>query len=147
MTNFEIATRVPLIVSAPGFEPARTETIAELVDLYPTICDLANVVPPEHLEGESLLPVLRNPQAKSDSVALSQYARYRDKYMGRALRSDRYRFVAWLETDTNRVVHHELYDHSVDTAETLNLASESSNAELVAELEAQLREAFRLQAE
>jgi iduronate 2-sulfatase len=145
MTNFEIATRVPLIVSAPGFEPARTAAIAELVDLYPTICDLANVDPPEHLEGQSLLPVLQNPQAKSDSIALSQYARFRDKYMGRALRNDRYRFVAWMETDTNRVVHRELYDHSVDTAETLNLASQSSNTELVAELEAQLREAFQLQ--
>jgi iduronate 2-sulfatase len=144
MTNFEIATRVPLIISAPGFQPARTETIAELVDLYPTICDLASVDPPEHLEGESLLPVLRNPQAKTDSVALSQYARFRDKYMGRALRSDRYRFVAWMETDTDRVVHHELYDHGVDAAERTNLASESANTELVAELETQLREAFQL---
>ena len=115
------------------------------MDLYPTVCELASVEPPEHLEGESLLQVLQDPQAKSDSFALSQYARFRDKYMGRALRDDRYRFVAWIETETSRVVQRELYDHKIDPGETRNLAGEASNADLVAELEAKLHAAFELQ--
>lgn len=147
MTNFEIATRVPLIVIAPGIQPARTDTIAELVDLYPTICDLASLEAPGHLEGDSLLPVLRNPQASGDSVALSQYARFRGQYMGRALRTDRYRFVTWTQTDTQRVVHRELYDHDVDPQETRNLASEDDHRQQVIDLEAELRDAFQMQTE
>ena len=142
MTNFEIATRVPLIIIAPGLTPARTEAITELIDLYPTICELANIDPPKHLQGESLLRVLRNPQSEGHSIALSQFARFGDKYMGRALRNQQYRFVAWMENETDRVVDRELYDHQTDPGETRNLAGESSNAQIVRQLEAQLREAF-----
>jgi arylsulfatase A-like enzyme len=144
MTNFEIATRVPLIIAVPGIPPARTRTIAELVDLYPTICQLAGVDLPAHLEGESLLPVLGNPQAKNDFIALCQYARYRDKYMGRAIRTDRHRFIAWMESETNRVVHRELYDHQSDPAETRNKAGDPANANLVRTLQSQLQESFHL---
>jgi iduronate 2-sulfatase len=144
MTNFEIATRVPLIIAAPGIPPARTKTIAELVDLYPTICDLAGADLPKHLEGESLLPSLVNPGAKHDSIALCQYARFRDKYMGRAIRTDRHRFIAWMETETGRIVDRELYDHQSDPAETQNRAGDPANAKLVRTLQSQLQESFHL---
>jgi iduronate 2-sulfatase len=142
MTNFEIATRVPLIIDAPGISSARTDTIAELVDLYPTICDLAGLDAPKHVEGESLLSVLEHPQAKDDRIALSQYARFGNKYMGRALRNQRYLFVAWMETETGRIVDRELYDHQTDPAETRNVAGEPSNSSIVQKLEAQLLHAF-----
>jgi iduronate 2-sulfatase len=144
MTNFEIATRVPLIIKTPGVSSARTSTLAELVDLYPTLCELAGVEPPEHLEGKSLCDVLRQPRAESDRIALSQYARFRETYMGRALRNGRYRFVAWMETETGRVVDRELYDHDTDPAETRNLAGLPGNDKVVEELEAQLRHEFGL---
>lgn len=144
MTNFEIATRVPLIVKAPGVAAARTRAIAELVDLYPTLCDLASIDPPEHLEGESLQRVLDDPGAESERVALSQYARFREKYMGRALRTQRYRYVAWFESESGRLADRELYDHDCDPAETRNLAGEQDNELLVTELENQLRDAFGL---
>lgn len=142
MTNFEIATRVPLIIAAPGVAPARTRTIVELVDLYPTICDLAGVEPPRHAEGDSLVPVLEQPNAENDSTALSQYTRFGDRYMGRAIRTDRHRFVAWIDTKTSGVAHRELYDHQSDPAETKNIAAAS--ATLVQTLEAKLRASFRL---
>jgi len=143
MTNFEIATRVPLIIAAPGIAPGRTRTLAELVDLYPTVCDLAGVDGPPHLEGESLVPVLRQPARRSTSIALCQYPRFSDTYMGRALRTDRYRFVAWFHTKTGRIVERELYDHETDSGETRNLAGEPAQAKRVRELETQLRKAFR----
>jgi iduronate 2-sulfatase len=142
MTNFEIATRVPLIIDAPGISSARTDAIAELVDLYPTICDLAGLDAPKHLEGQSLLSVLEHPQAKDDQIALSQYARFGNQYMGRALRDQRYRFVAWMETETGRIVERELYDHQTDPAETRNVAGEPTNSIIVQKLEAQLLRAF-----
>ena len=142
MTNFEVATRVPLIIASPGSGPARTSSIAELVDLYPTICDLAGVGHPDHLEGDSLVSVLDDPDGKVDSVALSQYSRFRDRYMGRALRTDRYRYIAWFEKESGQVAHRELYDHEVDPGETRNIAA--GNEALVQQLEAQLRVAFKL---
>lgn len=143
MTNFEIATRVPMIIAGPGIKPGRTRSIAELVDLYPTICELSGVKTPTHLEGESLTPVLKEPQKTNDSIALSQYARFGTKYMGRALRTDRYRFVIWEARKSGEVVHRELYDHNSDPDETVNLAARDQYKEQVATLEKRLREAFQ----
>ena len=144
MTNFEIATRVPFIVAAPGIDPARTRNLAELVDLYPTLCDLAGVEKPKHLEGESLLPVLKAPSKRITSTALSQHERQREKYMGRALRTEHHRYVAWFERKTGRIVKRELYDHRIDPLETRNLANDPKLAKTIQKLESRLRAEFRL---
>ena len=144
MTNFEIATRVPLIIAGPGISPGRTQTLAELVDLYPTLCEIAGIGIPPHLEGESLVPALREPSRNLASVALSQYARFREQYMGYALRTDRDRFVVWFETKTGRIVERELYDHETDPNETKNLAVEPDQDRHVRKLEARLLDAFQL---
>ncbi|HBE96643.1 MAG TPA: iduronate-2-sulfatase [Verrucomicrobiales bacterium] len=75
-TNYEIATRVPFIVQAPGKDKAvgkKSEALVELLDMYPTLCDLAGVPAPKHLEGKSLMPILDNPKASVKDFALSQY--------------------------------------------------------------------------
>ena len=138
MTNFEIATRVPLIIAGPGIEPGRTRSLTELVDLYPTLCELAGVEAPRHLEGESLVPALQKPEKTFGTTALSQYSRLAGKYMGHALRTDRYRYVLWRDTKTGRILERELYDHQTDPAETHNLANEPDQSNLVAKLEKQL---------
>ncbi|MEZ5386691.1 MAG: sulfatase [Prosthecobacter sp.] len=144
MTNFEVATRVPLMIAAPGIKPGRTRALAELVDLYPSLCDLRGVPKPDHLEGESLLPVLREPGASSLGTALSQYERFGGKNTGRALRTDRYRFVAWWEKRSGEIVARELYDHQSDPGETQNLAADPQHAAFVASLERELMSAFGL---
>ena len=142
MTNYEVATRVPFIVAAPGIKPARTKNLGELVDLYPTLCELTGLKRPKHLEGESLLATLRKPAEPDQSLALSQHTRFNEKYMGRALRTDRFRYVAWFEKKTGRVVKRELYDHHVDPLETQNIVRNAEHSQAVAELDAQLRDAF-----
>ncbi len=144
MTNFEIATRVPFIIAAPGIAPARTRNLAELVDLYPTLCDLAGIQPPRHLEGESLVPVLNEPSKKITTQALSQQERYRERFMGRALRTENHRYVAWFEKKTGRVVERELYDHRIDPLETRNIAGAREQATLVEQLHHQLKSGFNL---
>ena len=75
-TNYEIATRVPFIIQAPGKDKAvgkKSEALVELLDMYPTLCDLAGVPAPKHIEGESLVPILDNPKASVKDFALSQY--------------------------------------------------------------------------
>lgn len=138
MTNFEIATRVPMIVAHPQLKPGRTKALAELVDLYPTICDFAAVEKPKHLQGESLLPVLESPQALANGVALSQYARFGTKFMGYAMRTVRYRTVVWIEKKSNKQVGVEIYDHENDPQEMQNLAG--SDAALDQKLVAATRE-------
>lgn len=142
MSNYEIATRVPLIIADPRSNPGKTDTIAELVDLYPTLCDLAGVPLPESLEGMSLRPALENLNTDTSAIALSQYARYGDRFMGRSLRSHRYRYVDWAEEATGKRVARELYDHRVDPNESNNLAEDPNHRDLLKQLDAQLKKAF-----
>ena len=74
-TNYEIATRVPLIICTPsmGQKGTPTDSLVELIDIYPTLCDLANIPQPDHLAGKSLVPVLHNPNAIIKGVAMSQF--------------------------------------------------------------------------
>jgi len=74
-TNYEIGTRVPLIISTPGMAKPGTSTkgIVELLDLFPTLCELTKLPTPKHLEGKSLFPLLNDPLAKWNHSALTQY--------------------------------------------------------------------------
>lgn len=76
-TNYEIATRVPLMIWTPNMPSknrgSKTEALVELVDMYPTLCELAGLQLPEHLEGHSFAPLLQNPTRPWKSAAFSQY--------------------------------------------------------------------------
>ncbi|MEM6916101.1 MAG: sulfatase, partial [Verrucomicrobiota bacterium] len=67
MTNYEVGTRIPFLLSAPGKPAGRTQSLVALIDLYPTLCDLAGIESPSHLAGEVLTPVLDNPEAEVKS--------------------------------------------------------------------------------
>ncbi|WP_139957387.1 sulfatase [Flavicella sediminum] len=74
-TNYEIATRVPFIIAQPGNKEVvkgeSSEGLVELVDVFPTLCELAGLEKPSHLEGTSLLPLLENPSKKWNENAFS----------------------------------------------------------------------------
>lgn len=74
-TNYEIATRVPLIISAPDMSrrASRTEALVELVDMYPTLCELAGLPIPEHVEGHSFAPLIEDPTQEWKQAAFSQF--------------------------------------------------------------------------
>ena len=74
-TNFEIATRCPLIVSSPHAkrDSRSSDTLVELLDMYPSLCELAGLPVPEHVEGESFVPILRNNARRGKSAAFSQF--------------------------------------------------------------------------
>lgn len=150
-TNYEIDTRVPLIIRSPAHERIRreaesgssvtlAENLVELLDLYPTLCDLAGITPPDHVEGRSLVPLLEDPARHWPHAAFSQFYRRRDDshYMGYAMRTDRYRYVDWKDRVTNETVAEELYDHRSDPDETTNIAPEAANNGLLARLNEKL---------
>ncbi|RTE54042.1 DUF229 domain-containing protein [Arenibacter aquaticus] len=76
-TNYEIATRVPLIISTPNMPDTvrgkKTDALVELVDMYPTLCDLAGVALPAHLEGQSFAPLLTTPSREWKKAVFSQF--------------------------------------------------------------------------
>jgi arylsulfatase A-like enzyme len=141
-TNFELDARVPMIFAAPGIRGAGkpTDALAEFVDIYPTLCDLAGLPLPGHLQGTSLLPVLNDVEQSVKTAALSQYPRSHNKrgLMGYSMRTDRWRYTEWLTRKSREVVARELYDHLNDPAENENVADRRENESLVKGLAEQL---------
>ncbi|MFH1918875.1 MAG: sulfatase [Planctomycetota bacterium] len=143
-TNFENATRVPLVVSTPGMKAAGKETdaLVEFVDLYPTLGELASLPVPDSLEGTSFTPLLDDPGLAWKQAAFSQYPR--GKAMGYSMRTDRYRFTRWQDRKEPDKVHGvELYAHQNDPEENVNLANRPEHADLVDELTVQLKAGWK----
>jgi iduronate 2-sulfatase len=141
-TNYEEAAHIPLLIIAPGVTTpgSRTRSLAETVDLYPTLCELAHVPQPkasQSLEGKSLLPVLKNPDAKTKECVFHVFPRNRKKdgaILGRAVRTDRYRVVEWKKPGAAKdTADFELYDYVSDPGETKNVAADKP--EVVAQLD------------
>ena len=140
-TNYEQATRIPIIIAAPGVTKAGTksEALVESVDLYPTLTELAGLksATPQKLEGTSLVPLLRdgaNAQKKEAIFhAYPRNPREKGALIGRAVRTERYRLVEWkVPNATPESADLELYDYQTDPGETKNHASE--NQETVTKL-------------
>ena len=105
-SNMENDTNAPLILAAPSAKAAGQSTAAlvEFVDIYPTLCDLAGLPLPTHLQGVSMKPLLDDPARSWKSAAFSQYPRSHEgrQLMGYAMRTDRYRYVEWRDRDDGR---------------------------------------------
>jgi iduronate 2-sulfatase len=153
MTNFEIDTHVPLIISVPGMKTKgkSTRRLVEFVDVYPTLCELAGVPVPKGLAGKSAVPLLDNPEADWKPAAYSQYLReggWRGPdgitYMGYTVRTDQFRYVEWYNQDKHELAARELYDHRTGHGENRNIAGDPALAATMAELAIQLRVGFRL---
>ncbi len=128
-TLFEAALRTPLIVVAPGVRRrgVAAREVVELLDVYPTLAELAGLGLPEGVEGRSLVPLLEDPDAQGKGVAFS-FRGCTPPRLGRSVRTGRYRFTEW--PDGSR----ELYDVARDPDELANLAADPGRAALVGAL-------------
>jgi len=155
-TNYNIDTRVPLIVRAPGLErqAGNVDRLVELVDLYPTLCDLARIEIPANMEGTSFKPLLEDPETPWKTAAFSQYHQRPKvtpdgkRYMGYSMVTERYHLVEWHTWDNDtktagELVARELYDNRDDPEENLNLADLPEHAKLVGKLSEQLRSGWK----
>jgi arylsulfatase A-like enzyme len=134
-TTYEQATRSPLLIVDPRRDHAggRVTTPVELLDIFPTLLELAGQDPAGHgphaLQGTSLLPLLQAPEGSVKAVAVSQYPRRNERgtFEGYAFRDERYRYVQWRAMDRRAgdplgpIVAEELYDYSTDPRETRSL--------------------------
>ncbi len=123
---FEKSARVPLVIAAPGAagKGRVTAGLAELVDLYRTLADLAGLTPPAGIEGTSLRPLLDDP---SRSVKPYAFTQIRNGY---AVRSATYRYIEWEAGNAGA----QLFDMTRDPEETRNLAADPAHASARAEL-------------
>lgn len=147
-TNYELSTRVPLIVAVPGQASAgrKTDAFVELVDVYPSLVEACALPLPDHLEGTSFRPLLEDPQRPWKKAAFSQYPRSSVKTgagIGHAMRTQRYRLVEWWFPEKG-LREYELYDHMTDPEENVNLAKRPDQAERVARLAEQLHAGWKL---
>ena len=131
-TLFENATRVPLIIAGPGVtaKGQATAALAEMVDFYPTLAELAGLEAPEYIKGVSLAPVLRDAAERPRTSAFTQYAE------GYSIRTTQFRYTEWGEDGAKG---RELYDHLNDPQELNNLAGNRDHQSTVDALAKVLR--------
>ena len=139
-TLYEISLRSPLIISVPDQTHlgVQTDALAELVDIYPTLCDACQLPISSQLEGLSLMPVIEQPTRPWKTAAFSQVSLRGT--LGNSIRTERYRYTEW---GRNVRSGRELYDYDTDPDETINIADFPENAELVADLSKQLRAGWK----
>ena len=139
-TNYEQANRIPIFMVAPGVTKPRSSTkqLAESVDIFTTIAELAGLPAPsgpQPISGKSLVPVLKDPNHRVRDHAFHCYPR--GKAMGRAIRTERYRMVEWKKPGAKpESAEYELYDYQEDPLERKNLAD--AHPEVLATLKATL---------
>jgi arylsulfatase A-like enzyme len=121
-TLFENATHVPLVIAGPGVQRGQVaETMAEMVDFYPTLSELAGLPRPAATSGLSLVPALQDSLAVVRESALTQYEN------GYSIRTADFRYTSWGENGDQGV---ELYDRTSDPAELTNVADDPAFAEI-----------------
>jgi arylsulfatase A-like enzyme len=164
-TNFEQATRTPMIISAPGIKASTTNAASEFVDIFPTLCDLAGVKIPKVLDGKSLLPLMNKSVKSVKDYSISQYPRSgtkseterqgyaSSKVMGYSLRDERYRYTIWMTNDfrstqafnADLIVGTELYDYDKDPNETINVVDEKVYKSVAKDLKSKMLAFFASQ--
>lgn len=154
MSLFEESTRVPLLIAGPGIpQGAVVKSPVSHVDVFPTVAELCQITPPKNLQGQSLLPLLKDPSKAGRGWALTQVMRGDGgagrakpldagsqgpaRFFGYTLRTPRWRYTEWDEGRRGR----ELYDHDADERELKNLAEDSNYTSTVSELSQQLHKA------
>jgi arylsulfatase A-like enzyme len=163
-TNFEQATRAPLIIAGPGIRAGKTNSLTEFVDVFPTICNLAGVAIPKNLDGKSLKPLMLKNTASVKEFSVSQYPRKLKKVemtrlgykkadvMGYTLRTPRYRYTIWMNDftskqafDPSKVYTSELYDYEKDPLEKVNVVADKEYIKTSAELNKKMITFFKTQ--
>lgn len=136
LTLFENSTHVPLIISDPDMSKTagqKSDSLVELVDLYPTLVDLCKKEAPFHISGKSLRPILENPNNEIRKSALNQISIR--GLVGDTVKTTKYRYTSWGENGKDG---EELYDHQNDSAELNNLIDSPEYAQILKDMKKEL---------
>ncbi|WP_373513829.1 sulfatase [Persicitalea sp.] len=132
--NFNNSMNAPLIIAAPGMSKGKVnQSITEFIDIYPTLCELAGLAPPSHLDGQSLVKRLKKPGKTEDDYAVVKFANgvtYIEKNLF---------YSEWYDKKDN-IISDMLYDHATDPEENVNISLRPENRALVQELRKKLKD-------
>lgn len=125
---FETSMHAPLIVKAPGIPGGQLAPgLTEFIDIYPSLCQLAGLSLPEHLQGQSFVPLLKNPGRTWKPAAIGRFQN------GDTIRTDQFRFTEYTNPQGKSVAR-MLYDHQTDPDEDKNVSEQAGQAATVQKL-------------
>lgn len=131
-STFETSTHTPLMVKVPGMtRGGQTNAITEFIDIYPSLCELAGLEEPGHLEGESFIPLIKGEEREKDYAV----TKHLDAV---TLIKDSLFYTEWTN-DQGQPYARMLFDHQTDPMELNNLAEKEEYQELVSNLSKELR--------
>jgi arylsulfatase A-like enzyme len=125
---YEVGTRVPFIIVTPGGKQQASERVVEDLDLYATLVELCGLPVPQHIEGRSLVPLLRNPKAAWSYPAFT--VTLYQGHLGKSVRTERWHYAEWDEGRGGAM----LFDSEKDSHELKNLADDPKYAKTVREM-------------
>ena len=121
--NFQTSLKVPLLIKYPNQKKTKKiKSVVELIDIFPTLCDLASLNYPKHLQGKSLISL--NKHDSSNSVGFSKY------HKGTTITSSNYSYTKWLN-DNNELIGQMLFDLKRDKDENTSIAIDSTYEQLI----------------
>ena len=151
MTNYNIDLKVPMIIRYPDQENrgAQTFEITELIDMFPSLCELAGLEIPDYMQGTSFVPLIKEPERPWKNAAFSQFHRRPQhsadgkRYMGYSINTKKYHYIEWYNWDhktgtRGELKSTELFDCENDPNETVNIAEERKLSNVVEGLSEQL---------
>lgn len=156
MTNYNIDLQVPMIIRYPGQKKTGFQTFAitELVDIFPSLCELAGIKVPDYMQGTSFVPLLNDPNLPWKDAAFSQFHRRPQvsadggRYMGYSINTMAFHYIEWYQWNhTTKIkgdyVSAELYDRINDPYERTNLAQKGEYVDVIKNLSTQLADGWR----
>lgn len=119
-SSFHNALEIPLIVKMPNqYKNQKTENIVELVDLYPTVCELSGMKLPEHLQGDSFVEAMKAPKKDFKRTAVCKWQ------TGLTLVEGNHTYTEWFRG--GKIAGQMMFDHSQDPEENHNLINDKKN--------------------
>ena len=156
MTNYNIDLEVPMIIRYPDQKKRGVETyaITELVDMFPSLCELAGIEVPDYAQGTSFVPLLNDPELPWKKAAFSQFHRRPrvsadgERYMGYSINTAEYHYIEWYGWDPvtgtrGEFVESEMYDRINDPHERRNISGKEDLANQQSILSEQLSKGWR----
>ena len=126
--SFKTALSAPLVISAPNMSEGTCTSLTEFIDIYPTLTELCDLPTPSHLEGKSLVNVLKDTKAKHKDFVISKW---KD---GLTINTERYAYTEWRKDD-DVLLDRMLFDMLKDPNQTKNIAEQKENKALVDSLQ------------